>query len=226
MFDLFGLKDFYQRLLMKRLSYFLLAVFVLACAPIFGSFIFDYIAASDHSRFHPYFLLGIVLFMLALMVSFLSIILWSSVRSYVAGTKKLTIILFTYLMIWFSFGNLYYFISNTENYVQVMNKIQPGSMELFDRGKMLRFQRHAIINNIPPLWDVEVQGGRSRVTPINRTDGYFDCLYFSGVTLLTIGYSDIVPVSQFAKMMVLLEAFLGQFINIIAIGLWLSSMRR
>ena len=41
----------------------------------------------------------------------------------------------------------------------------------------------------------------------------------------TIGYGDIVPESRFLKMLVLLEGFLGQFINVVAIGLWLSGVK-
>ena len=42
---------------------------------------------------------------------------------------------------------------------------------------------------------------------------------------MTIGYGDIVPESRFLKMLVLLEGFLGQFINVVAIGLWLSGVK-
>ncbi|MEG0832044.1 MAG: potassium channel family protein, partial [Acidaminococcaceae bacterium] len=60
--------------------------------------------------------------------------------------------------------------------------------------------------------------------PVNRVDGYVDCLYFSGISILTIGYGDIVPVANITKLMVILEGFLGQLINVVAIGLWLSSI--
>jgi hypothetical protein len=37
-----------------------------------------------------------------------------------------------------------------------------------------------------------------------------DCFYFSFVTLTTLGYGDIVPVSAYAKSLAILEAFIGQ----------------
>jgi len=37
-----------------------------------------------------------------------------------------------------------------------------------------------------------------------------DCFYFSFVTLTTLGYGDIVPVSSYAKALAILEAFIGQ----------------
>ena len=38
----------------------------------------------------------------------------------------------------------------------------------------------------------------------------FDCFYFSFVTLTTLGYGDITPVSKVAKMLVVLEGLIGQ----------------
>ena len=37
-----------------------------------------------------------------------------------------------------------------------------------------------------------------------------DCFYFSFVTLTTLGYGDITPVSSYAKSLTILEAFIGQ----------------
>jgi hypothetical protein len=38
----------------------------------------------------------------------------------------------------------------------------------------------------------------------------FDCFYFSFVTLTTLGYGDITPISKVAKMLVMLEGLIGQ----------------
>ena len=38
----------------------------------------------------------------------------------------------------------------------------------------------------------------------------FECLYFSFVTITTLGYGDITPVSKFAKMLVVIEGVCGQ----------------
>ncbi|MDG2149563.1 MAG: potassium channel family protein [Planctomycetota bacterium] len=41
--------------------------------------------------------------------------------------------------------------------------------------------------------------------------GTLDMLYFSLVTILSVGYGDIVPVNGFAKMLTVIEAFAGAF---------------
>jgi hypothetical protein len=42
--------------------------------------------------------------------------------------------------------------------------------------------------------------------------------YFSFTTLMTIGYGDIVPHTQMARTIALLEALLGQFYLVVLIG--------
>jgi voltage-gated potassium channel Kch len=42
-------------------------------------------------------------------------------------------------------------------------------------------------------------------------EGVGDMLYFSLVTILTLGYGDIVPVNPFARMLTVTEAFIGAF---------------
>ena len=46
------------------------------------------------------------------------------------------------------------------------------------------------------------------VSYTNRPN-FYRSLYFSGITLLSIGYGDIVPVSTFGRMMAILEGFIG-----------------
>ena len=43
-------------------------------------------------------------------------------------------------------------------------------------------------------------------------------LYFSLVTILTLGYGDIVPIAPFARMLTVFEAFFGSFFIAILIA--------
>jgi hypothetical protein len=46
-----------------------------------------------------------------------------------------------------------------------------------------------------------------------------DYLYFSFVSLLTIGYGDIVPVTEISKKVIILEGLMGQFYTLFVVGI-------
>lgn len=48
---------------------------------------------------------------------------------------------------------------------------------------------------------------------------YSDYLYFSFVTLLTIGYGDIVPVTEIAKKAIILIGLIGHFYTVFVVGI-------
>ena len=176
-------------------------------------------------------LLGIVLLLLFLLLSFISIAIWAAINSNTTGQRRMLLIISAYLMIWLAFGNLYYFFSDTENFVVTNTTSVEGLVKEWD-GDMhvTTLQESTVLRNVPHFWELvpEKDGsGKEQLLPrtVNRLNGYIDCLYFSGVSILTIGYGDIVPESRFLKMLVLLEGFLGQFINVVAIGLWLSGVK-
>lgn len=54
--------------------------------------------------------------------------------------------------------------------------------------------------------------------PQNRVHVLFDCVYFSAITILTVGYGDISPNSGAAKLFVVLEIFTGMFLIVIGIN--------
>ena len=49
-----------------------------------------------------------------------------------------------------------------------------------------------------------------------------DLLYFSMVTILTLGFGDIVPVTPFARMLTVMEAFVGAFFIAILVSRLIS----
>jgi hypothetical protein len=55
-------------------------------------------------------------------------------------------------------------------------------------------------------WGAVWWGLRSRTSGI---DGYIDAVYFAGVGFLTVGFGDIVPTGDLARLLVLVEAFMG-----------------
>jgi len=58
----------------------------------------------------------------------------------------------------------------------------------------------------------------SVVAPDDLVGRVMQMRYFSFATLMTVGYGDIVPHTQMARTMALLEALLGQFYLVVLIG--------
>ena len=56
-----------------------------------------------------------------------------------------------------------------------------------------------------------------RYLPNNKISVYTDCLYFSTITIASVGYGDIMPQSGLAKFLVCLETIMGQLL--LALGI-------
>jgi hypothetical protein len=66
-------------------------------------------------------------------------------------------------------------------------------------------------------WAGAPSGGglRSRVSGV---DDYIDAVYFAGVGFLTVGFGDILPTGDLARLLVLVEAFMGLVTMALVIG--------
>ena len=60
---------------------------------------------------------------------------------------------------------------------------------------------------------------------LNNNINFEDALYFSTVTITTVGYGDIIPLSKINRFLAATEAFLGMVINVALLGYMLSSGR-
>jgi len=58
--------------------------------------------------------------------------------------------------------------------------------------------------------------------PVNASGSYGRMFYFSAVTITTLGYGDIVPITNTARILVALESIIG----LVLIGLFLNSLAR
>lgn len=70
--------------------------------------------------------------------------------------------------------------------------------------------------------EVSNPGAFSGIRDGNFNDTFQDLIYYSFVTLLTIGYGDILPVSQTARKASLFLGILGYFYNIFVIGIYIA----
>jgi hypothetical protein len=64
-------------------------------------------------------------------------------------------------------------------------------------------------------WAAVWWGLRSAVSGL---DGYLDALYFAGVGFFTVGFGDILPTGDLARLLVLLEAFMGLVTMALVVG--------
>ncbi len=63
------------------------------------------------------------------------------------------------------------------------------------------------------------------VNDVNNNLNFNEALYFSTVTITTVGYGDIIPLSNINRFLAASESFLGMVINVALLGYVLSSGR-
>lgn len=222
------LKNVFLEMFLKDMAKFIFSWVTLAFLPFFASVLFDFFTyfLTDMGAYYlEIFLIITIPIFISLFAAFLFISLWVAFKSKVPFYAKIFLIMLTYLLIWLSFGNLFYFFSTVNNFTDLKELllIHPASVVQ----SMLSTMPSATISPLQPFWRLSIIDEQLfRIVATNRMENYFDCLYFSGVNILTIGFGDIVPVSRFTKALVLLECFLGMLINVLAVGIWLSDIKK
>ena len=73
------------------------------------------------------------------------------------------------------------------------------------------------------LWVVLLVAGWGAVwwglrSAVSGVDGYLDAVYFAGVGFFTVGFGDLVPTGGLARLLVLVEAFMGLVTMALVIG--------
>jgi hypothetical protein len=69
-----------------------------------------------------------------------------------------------------------------------------------------------------------VQGG-SIFAQVSQVTGV-DTMYFSFITMTTVGYGDLTPVENLPRMIAVTEALIGQIYLVTAVGLLVGNMGR
>lgn len=202
----------YQKLMEEEFCFFWIAWFLLAFSPLIAAFFFEAIATQKVEQLTVTLLLVASIVLLLALYFFISISLWAAFKGNFSGDKRAFLVVSSFFMIWLGFGNFYYFSCDISDLLAKLGGSPTGA--------------GLVLEGIGEFWEFcgLEQGSDSGFTAINRLDNYIDCLYFSAVSILTIGYGDIVPISKMSKILVMIEAFLGQLINVVAVGLWLSTI--
>lgn len=198
-----------RRLMMlidNNLKKFICLWALVACIPLVSALIFDSFVTGKSHPAEGAILQGVALFSL---FSILVTVFFSLRMAFFRGTKgytKLVIIGVAYFVLWLAFGNLFYLIADVEAYASCVLKTTGQQVQCF--------------NGIKDFW-LTTASAEAELVPdsINRLTNYIDCLYFSGISIVTMGFGDIVPVAGFCKILVLLETFSGQILTVAAAGL-------
>jgi Ion channel len=86
-------------------------------------------------------------------------------------------------------------------------------------------------------WDVQTASSSQTVrmpkesvvvpaSAVEMADVFIDCCYFSMITISTLGYGDMVPLTRYARTAAITESFLGVFVPSLLIGILISRLER
>lgn len=204
------LKKFTMKYLMqfidKNTQKFVTFWVLLAFVPLVGTLFFDAMVTGQN---HPVEASILQYVSLISIFSILFTMILTLRLAFYKGTKgytRLMVIGVAYFVIWVAFANLYYGMMDIESYANCVLRLDGKQVKIF--------------SGIHDFWQgtsntaVELVPGS-----VNRLTNYVDCLYFSGISIVTIGFGDIVPVNSFCKLLVLVETFGGQILTVAAVGL-------
>ncbi len=198
----------YKKLLKENLKKFIIGWVMLAQGPLAMAFVFDTLAARYPNIISDYLVMFIAAWLIIVLFSFLSLTIWVTFKSHISGGDRIFMIMSAYVLIWMVFGNFYYFDGVVFNFMAKTSATMGN-----DAGILL--------SGLKDFWAFDPSTGG--YTTVNRLENYVDSLYFSGVTISTVGYGDILPTTMLSKMFAVLESFCGQMITVVAVGLCFAS---
>ncbi|MFG5090413.1 potassium channel family protein [Campylobacter lari] len=200
------------------------AIFPLICSVIFDELAFY--ATDNFNSFVMLLVLNFIPILVAIvLVGFLSITIWAAFSNKINAKEKFFMILYAYTLIWFAYGNLYYFSCDVDNYnhiYTISKKYENLDIKQLQE-KAIDVQFQTPIKGIKNFWILDDE---FNVQTQNRLKGLVDCYYFSGVTMLTIGFGDVTPTSLLLRMLSVFQGFLGQIIVVIAMGIWINKITK
>jgi len=198
----------YQKLVNKNFKAFICMWLALACSPLLLNTFYEY-TQSRNMQFmsqEQAFGAGVLLF-LVLVIS-ISTSIWSAFHKGLAYKQRFILLLFAYLMVWLAFGNFFYLCCALHNLLVVTEgSFAPEGI--------------VVLQGLQDFWAMAPAASRQiTLQSVNRLNNYIGCLYYSAAVITTIGFGDITPITAMARIFTIIEAFLGQLITVVAVGLW------
>ena len=165
-------------------------------------------SSESHGLTTVYVAMGLIVIFLCVSLGFS---LWACFLSGIQSSKKIIIILNAYFILWLAFTNIYYFFNCIDDYF-ILAKVATEDSDIIH------------MNGLKPFWHaVSMQGVHNLLLPINRFYNYVGCLFYSADTMSTIGSNDMVTSTTPGRILTMIEAFAGQVVTIVAIGMFFSN---
>jgi voltage-gated potassium channel len=124
---------------------------------------------------------------------------------------------------WFAYLLLYYAFSRICEiayafYRDGLSVEKTSDLEPSDRIRMAMRSYYGLAFNFALLYYFMPISGLFKAGDIGCLQSFFEAFYFSGVTLATLGYGDVVPVHMMSRSLALLEVFIGILILTVAVS--------
>jgi len=147
--------------------------------------------------------------------------------------KRVAFLIFTYVFILFAFAGLYSINYYASDLTDAFDKDEIyWQLSKIERDPYLDVHYNEIYktDNLPfkgiqnrywtiaPLLPYEYHLSfvdRTKYETMNKAKIYKEFLYFSGITLTTLGYGDIVPIQDNSRMLAIMEAMIGQLLLVL-----------
>jgi hypothetical protein len=94
-----------------------------------------------------------------------------------------------------------------------------------DRVRMAMRSYFGLAVNFAVLYYFAPLAGQFKVGDAPQLASFLEAVYFSGVTLATLGYGDVVPVSTVSRIMALAEVFIGLLVVVVAIAAYIGAIK-
>ena len=208
--------EVFKHYLNNHFHKFTLLWLVMACIPLVFLQIYKYFlpAIVQSGKFKglitSYIFSGIIIAFLCIS---LGISVWTCFLNGINSKKKIAVLLIAYFILWILFTNIYYFFNCVDEYF-ILSGLATSDNSLLH------------MTGLKPFWLAAEDPVTHQIVlePANHFYNYIGCLFYSADTMSTIGSNDMVTTTNPGRIFTMIQAFAGQVVTIVAIGMFFSGL--
>ena len=110
-------------------------------------------------------------------------------------------------------------------YNDPLSQSKQSDLTMVDRIRMAMRSYFGLAFNFALLYYFLPVSGLFKVGEQSHLNSFFESFYFSGVTLATLGYGDVVPTHWVSRLLALTEVFTGILIIAISVATYVGGMK-